>query len=251
MLLSGKSALVTGAASGIGLGIARRLAQEGAAVTIADLDETRGAVAAEEIRRSGGRALFVRADLSDLADIDQVLAAAIAEFGRLDILVNNAAVTRRIGVLEITPEQWDWIQDVNTRGLFFCLQRAARLMKASGGGRIINIASIAGKGLRGGSNASYAASKAAAIVIARIAANELGPHNITVNSVCPGPTRTEMLSAQEATDPKVMSRLTQLSALGRINEPDDIGQAVVFLSSDMARNITGQSLNVDGGIVWD
>ncbi len=251
MLLRGKSALVTGGASGIGLGIVRRLAQEGAAVTIADIDEGRGAAAADAIRRSGGQALFVRADIADLADIDRMLAAAIAEFGRLDILVNNAAVTRRIGVLDITPADWEWIQNVNSRGLFFCLQGAARHMKTAGGGRIINIASIAGKGLRGASNASYAASKAAAIVIARIAANELGPHNITVNSVCPGPTRTDMLSAQEATDPQVMSRLTQLSALGRINEPEDIGQAVVFLSSDMGRNITGQSINVDGGIVWD
>lgn len=251
MLLRGKSALVTGGASGIGLGIVRRLAEQGAAVTIADVDEGHGAAVADDVRRSGGRALFVRADVSDLGDIDRMLAATIAEFGRLDILVNNAAVTRRIGVLDITPDEWDWIQGVNSRGLFFCLQGAARHMKLAGGGRIINIASIAGKGFRGASNASYAASKAAAIVIARVAANELGPHHITVNTICPGPTRTEMLRAQEATDPQVMSRLTQLSALGRVNDPEDIGQAVVFLASDMARNITGQSLNVDGGIVWD
>ncbi|HSW16370.1 MAG TPA: SDR family oxidoreductase, partial [Ramlibacter sp.] len=224
---------------------------EGAAVAIADLDESRGAAEVDAIRGAGGQALFVRADVGDLADIDRMLAAAIAEFDRLDILVNNAAVTRRIGVLDITPDDWDWIQNVNSRGLFFCLQGAARHMKASGGGRIINISSIAGKGVRGASNASYAASKAAAIAIARIAANELGPHNITVNSICPGPTRSDMLSAQQAGDPQTMSRLTALSALGRLNEPEDIGQAVVFLASEMGRNITGQSLNVDGGIVWD
>lgn len=251
MLLKDRTAIVTGAAAGIGLAITERLAKEGAAVLMADRDAARGEANAQRLRAAGATVTFIEADVSDLDSIDALVAEAVTQFGKIDVLVNNAGVTKRVDILDITPKDWDWIQSINTRGMFFCLQRVAAHMKEKGGGRIVNIASVSGKGMRGASNASYAASKAAAIVVARVAAAELGKFNITVNSVCPGVTRTELVDRLEAENPEAQARLYASTALGRINEPADIADAVAFLSSDMARNITGQSLNVDCGMLWD
>lgn len=251
MLLEGKNAIVTGGAAGIGRAISLRMAQEGARVVIADIDEAAGEALAAELKADGREAWFVHTDMADIASIEAMIARAVSLAGRIDALVNNAGVTRRIPLLEITPSDWDWIQSVNTRGLFFCLQGVAKHMREQNYGRIVNISSVSGKGVKGSSNASYAASKAAAIVVARVAANELGRHNITVNSVVPGPVRTELLDKLEEEMPHVIGGMKENCALGKIAVPEDIANAVVFLCSALADSITGQSINVDNGLLWD
>jgi NAD(P)-dependent dehydrogenase (short-subunit alcohol dehydrogenase family) len=251
MMLKGKNAIVTGAATGIGLGIAERMAEEGANVVLADLDLERGMQAENNLRSRGARAWFLPLDVANVPSIQTMVDSAIALAGPIDILVNNAGVTKKIGILEITEKEWDWIQSINTRGLFFCLQIVARHMKERRQGKIVNMASIAAKGVRGASNAGYSASKAAVIAIARVAAAELGPYNINVNSVCPGPTRTKLLKQMEEASPDVMAAIKGGAVLNRVNDPVDIANAVVFLSSSLADNITGQSINVDNGTTWD
>lgn len=251
MLLKNKNVVVTGGSAGIGRSICTRMAEEGARIVIADIDEAGGKQVEAEIRAKGGEAWFVHADIANISSIESMFEQSVNLVGRIDALVNNAGVTRRIPILELSPTDWDWIQNINTRGAFFCLQTAARLMKAQNYGRIVNIASVSGKGVKGSSNASYAASKAAAIVVARIAANELGRFNINVNSVVPGPVRTELLDLLEEQDPKIIEDMKQKSARGAIAMPIDIANAVVFLCSQLADSVTGQSINVDNGLLWD
>jgi NAD(P)-dependent dehydrogenase (short-subunit alcohol dehydrogenase family) len=251
MLLKGKKVLVTGAAAGIGQSIAKRMSEEGATLALADIKEKEGRALETQLRKDGGTAFFIPVDLANVASIRKMVETAIARMGQIDVLVNNGGVTQRLGLFEIDEEKWDWIQSINTRGLFFCLQTVALHMKERRSGKIINMASIGGKGVKGTSNASYSASKAAAIAIARVAAQELGPFNINVNSVCPGLTRTEMLADLEKANPALLDSVRSMAALKRINEPVDVANAVVFLSSSLADNITGQSLNVDSGILWD
>jgi NAD(P)-dependent dehydrogenase (short-subunit alcohol dehydrogenase family) len=251
MLLKGKNAIVTGAAAGIGQSIAERMAEEGANVILADIDETRGRALEQKLRAQGSKAWFVPLDVADVGSIRQMLKSAIEAAGPIDILVNNAAVTKRIGILDMTEAEWDWIQSINTRGLFFCLQIVAAHMCERRSGKIVNMSSIGGKGVRGTSNAGYAASKAAAIAIARVAAAELGSFNININSVCPGPTRTNMLGDLENVSADIMTAVKESAALKRINQPEDIANAVIFLCSSLADNITGQSINVDNGTMWD
>jgi NAD(P)-dependent dehydrogenase (short-subunit alcohol dehydrogenase family) len=183
----------------------------------------------------------------------------VGEFGTIDILVNNAGVTRRAYIMDLTEEDWDRIMRVNGKGVFFCLQRVAREMIPRRRGVIINIASIAGKGYAGTSNAIYAASKGAVISLTRIAALQLAPHNINVNAICPGTTKTALsegnLKARAATEglsvEEMERRRNAAIPLGRPNEPEDIAEMAVFLASPGARNITGQSFNVDGGLILD
>jgi NAD(P)-dependent dehydrogenase (short-subunit alcohol dehydrogenase family) len=182
---------------------------------------------------------------------------ATAKFGQIHIMVNNAGVTRRAYIMDITEADWDRIHRVNAKGVFFCLQTVARAMIPYRSGRIINIASIAGKGYAGTSNAAYAASKGAVISLTRTAAQQLGQHNINVNAVCPGVTRTALSDAnlqvraeQEGLTLEAMEeRRAAMIPLGRPNDARDIADMVVFLATPGARNITGQSYNVDGGII--
>ncbi|HXJ81604.1 MAG TPA: glucose 1-dehydrogenase [Candidatus Methylomirabilis sp.] len=259
MRLQDKVAIVTGAGAGVGKAIALRYAREGARVVVAEIDETSGQSTTAEIVAGGLSAIFVRADLSRLEDIEALMKRSVAAFGRIDVLMNNAGVTRKLDFFEVTAADWDWIHSVNAKGAFFCMQAAAREMAGRREGKIINIASIAGKGFRGTSNVAYAASKGAVIAMTRVAASQLAPYNINVNSICPGVTRTalyarivegvaerEKISVADAT-----ARMDASIPLKRSNNPDDIAHMAVFLASDEARNITGQSFNVDGGIMWD
>jgi len=257
--LEGKVALVTGAGAGIGRAIALRLAAEGSRVAVADVDGTQAAESVAHVGASGGKAEPFVFDLSSTDSIQDMVSAVINRFERIDVLVNNAGINGALPLLDVTPEEWDRVMGVNARGTFFCLQAVARHMKESGGGRIVSLASIAGKGFRRTSSLPYATSKAAVIAMTRFAALHLAPYNINVNAICPGPTRSDVFAGHArkyAGDHSVGLEeayrvLDEFIPLQRSNEPSDIAAMAAFLASDDSRNITGQSLNVDGGLTWD
>jgi NAD(P)-dependent dehydrogenase (short-subunit alcohol dehydrogenase family) len=257
MMLSGQVALVTGAGQGIGKASALTLGQHGLRVAVVDIDGQTAEETSSEITAQGQQSLALQADVGDLNDIDRMVRQTIETFGQIDVLVNNAGVTRRAYIMDLTEEDWDRIHRVNAKGVFFCLQRVAREMIPRRSGRIINIASIAGKGYAGTSNAAYAASKGAVISLTRIAAQQLGRHNINVNAICPGVTDTALSRAnlevrareENTTVEDMRRRRVQGIPLGRANDPEDIAAMAAFLASPGARNITGQAFNVDGGII--
>ena len=261
-MLDGKTALVTGAGNGIGRAIALAMAAEGATLALADIDLAAAERTAAEAAGNARRAVPIEADCGDVASIDRMVSRAVAELGRLDVMVNNAGVTRYAYIMDLTEADWDRIHRVNAKGVFFCLQRAAREMikqfeTDGGGGRIINMASISGRGYPGASNAAYAASKGAVIALTKMAAQQLGRFSINVNSICPGVTRTELgqrnsvgrAAERGITVEQLMAEQERAIPIGRANTPDDIAAMAVFLASPGARNITGQSYNIDGGLV--
>jgi NAD(P)-dependent dehydrogenase (short-subunit alcohol dehydrogenase family) len=256
MKLENKVAVITGAGRGMGHAMAVRFAQEGAQVVVAETDRASAEQTFAEIGKQG---LLMLADISKVAEIDGLIEQTVAKLGRIDILVNNAGVTKSLGFFDVTEADWDWMNAVNSRGLFFCMQRAAREMVKQKSGKIINIASIAGKGFRGTSNIAYAGTKGSVIAMTRIAASQLARHNINVNAICPGATRTHMYESimQELVEKRGINeaeatrRLDAMIPLGRSNAPEDIANMAAFLASAEADNITGQSFNVDGGLMWD
>ncbi len=257
MVLQNQVALITGAGNGIGAAISHAMAAAGAHVVCADIDPDTARQTAAAAANKGVESLALSADVGAVDAIEGMLDAAMERFGRLDIIVNNAGVTRKARIMDLTEADWDRIHRVNAKGVFFCLQGAARRMIDQGGGRIINIASIAGRGYAGTSNAAYAASKGAVIALTKTAAQQLGRHDITVNAICPGVTRTALLeqiftTLQETegiSKADAEARATRPIPLGRVNEPEDIAAMAVFLASPGARNITGQAYNVDGGLI--
>ena len=258
MTLAGRIALITGAGNGIGLAITEAFARAGADIAAVDIDPAAARAAARAAEAAGRKSVALTADVGDLTAIEQMVKATLEAFGRVDVLVNNAGVTRRAYIMDLTEADWDRILRVNGKGVFFCLQRVAREMIPRRSGVIINIASIAGKGYAGTSNAIYAASKGAVIGLTRIAALQLAPHNINVNAICPGTTITALSKAnlrdrarEQDVRSRRWSRRNSAIPLGRPNEPEDIAALAVFLAGSGARNITGQSFNVDGGIIFD
>jgi NAD(P)-dependent dehydrogenase (short-subunit alcohol dehydrogenase family) len=259
MALTDKVALVTGAGRGIGKAISLALAGVGATVALAEIDAETLEATASEVGALGRPSLAVQADIGNLVDIDRMVQETVDVFGRIDILVNNAGVTRYIQFMDVREEDWDRIHRVNAKGAFFSMQRVAKDMIRQGeGGRIVNIASIAGKGYQGASNAAYAASKGAVISMTTNAAHQLGGHDINVNAICPGVTLTEggrNTRAQRAEQQggAVAAEQQTLSGpdipIGRANDPEDVAAMAVFLSGPGSRNITGQTFNVDGGLV--
>ena len=257
--LAGRVAIVTGAGSGIGKATALALGRAGAHVAAVDVDGATAKVTADAVAALGPRSLALDTDVGDLSAIDRMAKRVMETFGQIDVLVNNAGVTRRAYIMDLTEQDWDRIMRVNAKGVFFCLQRVAREMIPRRSGTIINIASIAGKGYAGTSNAIYAASKGSVISLTRTAALQLARHDINVNAICPGITVTALSEANVAVRARdeglsledMTRRRNAMIPLGRPNDPEDVAALAVFLASPGARNITGQSLNVDGGIIFD
>jgi len=251
MLLEGKVALVTGAAQGIGKGIATTLAGEGAVVVLTDLQEQKVADTAASIHeKTGGTTKSCRLDVSDAKAIRDVVAAIEAEYGRIDILVNNAGVQEWVPFLETSEELWDRHQTVNVKGTFLLSQAVARIMVRQGGGKIINIASDSGVAPTPEGAAAYCASKSAIIGLTRVIAKELGRHRVFCNAICPGAINTPMMERFLNTTRQKESSLAawaEMAALKRVGEPEDVGRVALFLACHLSDFITGEHLLVTGG----
>jgi NAD(P)-dependent dehydrogenase (short-subunit alcohol dehydrogenase family) len=253
-----KNVCITGAGNGIGKAIAIAMSKEGYNVICADINFEEAKKTVEIISSNNGSGLAIKTDVTNILDIKDMVNKVVEQFGSLDIMVNNAGVTRTSSIMDLNEKDWDWIHNVNAKGTFFCLQTAAyQMIKQETGGRIINMASVGGKGFVDVSNAIYAASKGAVISLTKTAAQELGKYNITVNAICPGITHTNILSnivkkralEQDKSEEDIMKHYVRDIPLKRPNYPEDIAAMVVFLSSEGARNISGQSYNVDGGLI--
>jgi NAD(P)-dependent dehydrogenase (short-subunit alcohol dehydrogenase family) len=258
MQLNDKVALVTGAGRGMGRAISLKLAEAGAHIAVSDIDASTAEDTTVTVKQLGRESIALPADMGDLNDIDRMFRQAKDAFGRIDVVVNNAGVTKYLDIMDVQEEDWDRIHRVNAKGVFFCMQRAAKeLIEQGQGGRIINIASIAGKGYAGTSNAAYAASKGAVISMTHIAALQLGKYDINVNAICPGSTLTTMaaetMAGRAGITGQSIEDLEQARdvriPIGRPNEPEDIAAMAAFLAGPGGRNITGQAFNVDGGLV--
>ncbi len=244
-VLDGKVALVTGAARGIGRAIAEKLAANGADVALCDLQADWLKDTASAVESRGRKAACFAADVSQAAAVDTVVSGTNNALGRLDILVNNAGITRDTFLLRMSEQDWDAVIDINLKGTFLFTKAASKLMIRQKNGVIVNIASIIGLiGNAGQSN--YAASKAGVIALTKSAAKELASRNIRVNAVAPGFIETKMT---EALPEEIRRKMLEAIPAGRFGRPEDVAEAVLFLSSDASSYMTGQVLNVSGGMV--
>ena len=245
--LHGKVAIITGASRGIGEAIATAYAQAGAAVVLTSRKIENVGPVAELIRAAGGRAIAVAAHAGQQDQIDRVVERALAEFGRVDIAVNNAGTNPHFGpILTADGSHWDKIFEVNVKGYFFTAKAVAPIMKQQGGGKIINVASIAGIN-PGPMMGVYSTSKAAVIMLTKVLAAELGPDNIQVNCIAPGFIKTKFSSALW-TNPQLKALLEKMTPAGRIAESEEVTGAALYLASDMSSFTTGAVLVVDGGV---
>ena len=255
MMLPDKIAIVTGASKGIGRAIALRFAKEGANVVIADVDTDEAEEVAQMIREMGRECLVVKCDVSSAQGVEEMVEKAMQKFGRIDILVNNAGVSSMAPMVELEEKDWDFNMDINAKGQFLCSRAVAKHMIKQRSGKIINNASLAAK--RGARFlAHYSASKFAVLGLTYTMAIELAPYNITVNAVCPGIVETDMIRREwkwegdlrGMTPEKVRKEVLSTIPLGRLAKPEDIAGVVAFLASEDADYITGQAININGGM---
>lgn len=248
-MLKGKTAIITGSGRGIGRAIALAMAAQGANIVVNDVNmESAGEVVAE-IEAMGRQAIAVKADVTAEDQVKAMVEVCIKQFGKLDILVNNAGIIQTAPVAEIDSKDWDRVMEVNLKGVFLCCKAALAPMKAQHGGKIVNIASVAGK--RGGGllgNSCYSASKGGVIAFTKSLARESGPFGINVNAITPAFTDTEMT---RSITPEKKEFIIKMLPLGRVGKPDDIAGAVCFLSSTMSDYMTGEIMDVDGGLMMD
>ena len=248
MRLDGKVAIITGAGRGIGRAIALALARDGADVVVNDVDLQSAEATADKVRAMGRRALPIKADVSVEEEVIKMVKTALKAFGKIDILVNNAGIFSSIPVGDITGENWDKTMKVNLKSVFLCSQAVMEFMKRKRSGKIVNVASLAGKvgGIVAG--ADYAASKAGVICLTKSLAKQLAPYGINVNAVAPAWIETDMMKDwPRETKESILKQIP----LGRFGKPEEVAEAVVFLVSDGAGFITGATIDINGGILMD
>lgn len=248
MRLEDKVAVITGAGQGLGRAYALRFAEEGAYIVVADIQEDNAHSVVQEVQSLGGKAVAVKVDVSDAVSVGAMIEQALEQFGQVDVLINNASIFSTIKMKpfeEITLEEWNRLMSVNLTGSFLCCQAVSPHMRERKQGRIINISS--GVVLMGRPwYAHYVASKAGIIGLTRALANELGEDNITINAITPGPTETEV--PRETVSPEQAKAMIEAQAIHRRETPEDLAGVAVFLASEDSGFITGQVINVDGGL---
>jgi NAD(P)-dependent dehydrogenase (short-subunit alcohol dehydrogenase family) len=243
--LEGRVALVTGAGQGMGRAVALTLASRGATVVVNDFNSVAAERVADELRAAGSQAIAIAADVINSAAVRAMVEQAVAAFGAIHILVNNAGVLRPTKVVDIPEEEWDWVVAVNLKGTFLCSQAVLPAMKRAGWGRIVNFSSTAGKNVSTVGGAHYTAAKAGILGFTRHLAKEVAADGITVNSVCPGLIDTEMVRA--TIDDDRTAAYARSFPIPRLGLPDEVAELVAFLASDRAAYITGASLDINGG----
>lgn len=244
MKLAGKVALVTGAAQGIGRAIALLLARNGADIVVSDINLEKAEETVKEIRAIGPKAMAVKVDVSNLSDVERMVEDIIEKLAKIDILVNNAGITRDKLILRMTEEDWDAVLGVNLKGTFNCTKTVIRHMAKQRSGKIVNIASVVGE-MGNAGQANYSASKAGVIGLTKTIAREYAQRGINVNAIAPGYIETPMT---DALPEKAKDELKKLIPMERLGKPEDVAEAVLFLVCEESSYMTGQVLNVNGGI---
>lgn len=243
--LSGKTALVTGGTKGIGFGMATALARYGAKIAITGRNEADGEKAVGQFREQGYEAVFLRGDVTDQAQVERMVASVVDQFGKIDILLNNAGMNIRKPLVDIEEQDWDAVLTTNLKGVFLVGQATAKQMIKQKSGRIINVSSIFG-GVGMANQTSYAASKGGVNQLTKVWAAELAPHNINVNAIAPGYVKTPM-TAGWLNDQARYNEIVQSTLQGRVGEMSDLAGPIVFLASEASSYVTGHVLYVDGG----
>lgn len=248
MEFTNKVAVVTGGAGGIGRGIVRLLASRGASVVIGDICEPGSVAAFENLAAQKVKIQFIKTDVAAIENIKNLVSKTVTRHGKIDILVNCAGISSLTKVLDITPEEWDRVLTVNLRSVFFCAQETLKYMCERKHGKIINIASASGKTGGVAVGAHYSASKAAVICLTKSLALYAAPFNVNVNCVCPGPIATSMTEEWGET---INASFAEMIPFKRYGTPKEVAEAVAFLASEAAEYITGEILDVNGGLVMD
>lgn len=242
--LSNQVAIVTGAGQGMGAATAARLAHEGAAVVVSDIDESKTARVAEEINNSGGRAISAKTDVTKEDEVASMVGCAIDNYGSVSILVNNAGILYPTRIDDVTKTEWDQVLDVNLNGTFLCSKAVLPTMKQRGYGRIVNMSSSAGRSVSTLGGVHYTAAKAGVLGLTRAMAKEVAPFGITVNAVCPGLIDTEMVRIECA--PERIKGYEESFPISRLGSPEEVAQLILFLVTD-SKYITGASIDINGG----
>lgn len=249
MKLKDKVAIVTGSGRGIGEAIAKKLASEGSAIAVVDINIEEAHRVASEIKKQGRSAHAFKTDVSKRNEVHDLIDKTLEVFKAIHILVNNAGITRHKPIIELTEEDWDVVLDVDLKGVFNCTQAVLKHMMSQRYGKIINISSLAGLGSSNAGMANYAAAKAGVIALTKVTAREVGPYGINVNCVAPGAIVTSITyegRGKEGGD-KFIEERKKLSVLGRVGRPEDIANLVLFLASDDSSYMSGQVIRMDGG----